>query len=84
MGLTFAKNHPPLCRTCWRLPSRGALLFALWLAGCNNTCFTFTSNPPTGTIGIARCATASRPGEVARVRMLRVLEEGMKASPDSV
>lgn len=29
-----------------------ALLFAVWVTGCNNTCFTFTSNPPTGTIGI--------------------------------
>jgi hypothetical protein len=52
MGLTFAENHPPLCRTCWKLPFHAALLFALWLTGCNNTCFTFTSNPPTGTIGI--------------------------------
>jgi len=52
MGLTFAENHPPLCRTCWKLGFHAVLLFALWLTGCNNTCFTFTSNPPTGTIGI--------------------------------
>lgn len=29
-----------------------AVLFAVWLSGCNNTCFTFTSNPPTGTVEI--------------------------------
>ncbi len=52
MGLTFAENPRPLCRNCWKLPFHAALLFAVWLAGCNNTCFTFTSNPPTGTIGI--------------------------------
>jgi len=52
MGLIFAENHPPLCRNCWKLPFHAALLFAVWLTGCNNACFTFTSNPPTGTIGI--------------------------------
>jgi hypothetical protein len=52
MGLTFAENTRPFCRTCWN-PSFGtALLIAVWVTGCNNNCFTFTSNPPTGTIGI--------------------------------
>ena len=36
------------------------LLLVVWLAGCNNTCFIFTSNPPTGTTGI----TVSNPGPV--------------------
>ncbi len=52
MGLTFAENTRSLCRNCWNLAFRAALLFAAWLTGCNNTCFTFTSSPPTGTIGI--------------------------------
>jgi Domain of unknown function (DUF4382) len=29
-----------------------ALLFGLLLIGCNDACFTFTSNPPTGTINV--------------------------------
>ncbi len=37
---------------CAHAAFRAALLFAVWLAGCNSTCFTFTSNPPTGTISI--------------------------------
>ncbi len=51
MGLTFAENARPLCRNCWNIPFHAALLLAVWLTGCNNTCFTFTSNPPTGTVG---------------------------------
>src|SRR5712692_5578316 len=52
MRLTFAENTRPLCHNCWNLPFCPMLLFAVWLTACNNTCFTFTSNPPTGTIGI--------------------------------
>jgi len=52
MGLPFAENTRQLCLNFWNLPFCAALLFAVWLTGCNNTCFTFTSNPPTGTIGI--------------------------------
>ncbi len=52
MGLTFAENARPLCRNSWNIPFHVALLLAVWLTGCNNTCFTFTSNPPTSTIGI--------------------------------
>ncbi len=52
MGLTFAENTRPLCLNFWHLPFRAALLFAVWLTGCNNTCFTFTSNPPTGIVDI--------------------------------
>jgi hypothetical protein len=39
-------------RDSWNLPSRAVLFFVVWSTGCNNTCFTFTSNPPTGTINI--------------------------------
>src|SRR6266478_6236659 len=52
MGLTFVENTRTLCHNCWNLPFCPTLLFALWLTACNNTCFTFTSNPPTGTISI--------------------------------
>lgn len=50
MGLTFGENPGPLCS--WSLPFYGALLFAVWFTGCKSTCFTFTSNPPTGTINV--------------------------------
>jgi len=52
MGLPFAENTRQLCLNLWNVPFCAALLFAVWLTGCNNTCFTFTSNPLTGTIGI--------------------------------
>jgi hypothetical protein len=51
MGVAFAENARPLCRSCCN-PFHAALLFAIGLIGCNSTCYTFTSNPPTGTIGI--------------------------------
>jgi hypothetical protein len=50
--VTFAENTRSRCPNCWSFAFPAALLFAVWLTGCNNTCFTFTSNPPTGTIGI--------------------------------
>ena len=52
MGPIFAENTLPRWRNCWNFPFRGALLFSVWLTGCNSTCFTFTSKPPTGTIDI--------------------------------
>ena len=52
MGVTFAENKRPACRNCQGYAFFAALLFAIWLSGCNNTCFTFTSNLPTGTLGI--------------------------------
>lgn len=51
MGLTFAENPRPLCPS-WKLPFYATLLFAVWLASCHNTCFTFTSNPPAGTLTV--------------------------------
>ncbi len=63
MRLTFAESTRPLCRNCWNLPFRMALLFVVGLTGCNNTCFTFTSKPPTGTIVIK----ASDPNPTCRL-----------------
>jgi hypothetical protein len=51
MGLTFARKSPTICRNCWIVQFRVALLFVVALAGCNS-CVTFTSNPPNGTLGI--------------------------------
>jgi hypothetical protein len=51
MGLTPARKTRTICRNSWNLPFPVALLFVFGLAGCN-TCVTFTSNPPTGTLGI--------------------------------
>jgi hypothetical protein len=51
MGLTAARKIRMICRNCWKLRFRFALLFVFGLAGCNS-CVTFTSNPPNGTLGI--------------------------------
>jgi hypothetical protein len=51
MGLTPARKIRSLPLNCWNLLFPVALLFVFALAGCN-TCVTFTSNPPTGTLGI--------------------------------
>ena len=52
MGLNPARKIRTICRNCWILLFPVALLFVFALTGCN-TCFIFTSNPPTGTLGIA-------------------------------
>ena len=52
MALTFAENTRPFCRNCWNSTFGPVLLFAVWLTGCNNSCFNFTSNPPTGTLNV--------------------------------
>jgi hypothetical protein len=51
MGLTTARKIRTISRNCWKLRFPVALLFVFGLAGCNS-CVTFTSNPPTGTLGI--------------------------------
>jgi hypothetical protein len=51
-GVIFAANIRSFDRNCRKPWFRVVLLFAVWLTSCNNTCFTFISNPPTGTIGI--------------------------------
>lgn len=52
MALSFGENTRSFCRNCRNSTFGPLLLFAVWLTGCNNTCFTFTSNPPTGTLNI--------------------------------
>ena len=51
MALTPARKIRTICRNCWNLRFPVALLFVFALTGCN-TCVTFISNPPTGTLGI--------------------------------
>ena len=51
MGLILLEKTRPVCRKCWNLLARFALLLVVGLTGCN-TCFTFNSNPSIGTIGI--------------------------------
>jgi len=58
MRLTAARNIPTICRNCWRLRLRVALPFVVALTGCNS-CVTFISNPPNGTLGIV--ATDPKP-----------------------
>jgi hypothetical protein len=51
MGLNPARKIRTIYRNCWNLRFRVALLFVVALTGCNS-CVTFTSNPPNGTLGI--------------------------------
>jgi hypothetical protein len=51
MGLNPARKIRKICRNCWNLRFPVALLSVFALTGCN-TCVTFTSNPPIGTLGI--------------------------------
>jgi hypothetical protein len=52
MTLTLAKNSRARCGHVWKFLLLAVPLFGISLTGCNNTCFIFTSNPPTGTINI--------------------------------
>jgi hypothetical protein len=52
MALTFSENTRSRCRDVCTFLLCVSPLFATPLAGCNNTCFTFTSNPPISTIDI--------------------------------
>jgi hypothetical protein len=52
MALTLAKNSRASRRHLWKFLLLLLLLFGTWLASCNNTCFSFTSNPPIGTLNI--------------------------------
>jgi hypothetical protein len=52
MPLPLARNSRARCRPGWKLFLFGLPLFGVSLTGCNNTCFIFTSNPPTGTINV--------------------------------
>jgi hypothetical protein len=51
MGLTSFREIRTIFRNFCNLQFRFPLLCFVALTGCN-TCFTFTSNPPTGTLGI--------------------------------
>jgi hypothetical protein len=51
MGLTPARNIRTICRNCWIPRFPVALLSVFGFIGCN-TCVTFISNPPSGTLGI--------------------------------
>lgn len=51
MRLTLLEKTRSVCSKCWNLRVRAALLLVVWFTGCN-TCFTFTSNPSMGTIGV--------------------------------
>ena len=51
MALPLAKNSVVRWRYAWTLPLV-LPLFGIPLAGCNDTCFVFSSNPPTGTINV--------------------------------
>jgi hypothetical protein len=77
MGLTFAENAQPICRHCWNLRFRVVLLFVVGLTGCNSACFTFTSNPPTGTIGIK--AGDPSPNSSSRYLTTRQISTGASA-----
>jgi len=51
MGLTIPEKIRPIHPNCWNLQFCVAFLLVAGLTGCD-TCFTFTSNPPTGIVGI--------------------------------
>src|SRR5262249_50577389 len=53
MRLTLAKNFLQVSCDRQKVLFPTLLLFAVWPAGCSSTCFTFVSNPSTGTIIIA-------------------------------
>ena len=50
--MALAKNSRTRCGHVWKLLLLALPLFGFSLTGCNNTCFSFTSNPPAGTINI--------------------------------
>jgi Domain of unknown function (DUF4382) len=52
MALPLARNSRARCGDVWQFLLLLAPLFGISLTGCNDTCFIFTSNPPTGTINV--------------------------------
>jgi hypothetical protein len=52
MALTLAKNSRARYSHVSKFLLLAVSVFGISLTGCNNTCFLFTSNPPTGTINI--------------------------------
>jgi Domain of unknown function (DUF4382) len=49
--MALTKHGQTRCSQVWKFLLETSLGIVL-LAGCNNTCFVFTSNPPTGTVNI--------------------------------
>ncbi len=77
-GLPLAANARSFCRNWWNAPLSVALLFVLGLTGCGNACFTFTSNPPVGTVGIK----ASDPSPTCRLTTVNgVVRVQMRTAP---
>ncbi len=52
MALTFAKKGQAYRGGFWPCLPFAALWAGISLTGCANSCFTFTSNPPTGIINV--------------------------------
>jgi len=52
MALPLAKNSRARCRHVWTFILFVLPVVGISLTGCNDTCFIFTSNPPTGTINV--------------------------------
>lgn len=52
MALPPAKNHRAWCRYVWKSLLLELPLLGISLTGCNDACFIFTSNPPTGTVNV--------------------------------
>jgi Domain of unknown function (DUF4382) len=78
MGLTPARKIRSLCRNCWNLRFPVALLLVVGITGCNS-CVTFTSNPPTGTLGIV----ASEPRPVCTLTKMNAgVRLQLAAEPD--
>jgi Domain of unknown function (DUF4382) len=65
-GVTFSPKAQTIFRNCSNLRFRGALLFVAALTGCS-TCFTFTSNPPIGVVGVM----TNTPGPACNIPKVR-------------
>jgi hypothetical protein len=64
--VTSSSKVQTIFRNYSKLRFRGALLFVAGLAGCS-TCFTFTSNPPIGIVGV----TTNTPGPACTITKVR-------------
>jgi hypothetical protein len=70
MALTLAENNWAHPVRVWTSLLLAFLFFGIFPAGCGNTCFVFTSNPPTGTVIVkagdskSSCMLATAKGDV--------------------
>src|SRR5712675_789693 len=76
MALPLAKNSRAQCRPVWKLLLTLPLL-GVSLTGCNNTCFIFTSNPPTASL-CESCSSSSR------IAHLFVSLRGIEVHPSAI